>query len=64
MPGLIGITAKKESFYTNFLFRRYTLTPPTPRTQGGSKKVSVASIEEIGITQADSDRKPLLTDIA
>ncbi len=36
--------------YTNFLFRRYTSTPPTPRCLGGSKKVSVASIKEIGIT--------------
>jgi hypothetical protein len=29
----------------------YTSTPPTPRTQGGPRKASVASIYEIGITQ-------------
>jgi len=42
-----------DSSYTNFLFRRYTSTPPNPPCQGGSKKVSVASIEEIGIIYVD-----------
>jgi hypothetical protein len=36
--------------FTNFLFRRYTLTPPTPLVKGGARKVSVASIKEIGIS--------------
>jgi hypothetical protein len=29
---------------TNFLFRRYTSTPPTPLVKGGARKVSVTGI--------------------
>jgi hypothetical protein len=36
---------------TNFLFGRYTFDPPAPLVKGGARKVSVASIEEFGISR-------------
>jgi hypothetical protein len=43
--------------YTNFIKYRYTLTPLTSSLKlrlfkGGTRKVSVASIEEIGIRRS------------
>jgi hypothetical protein len=39
---------------TNFLLRCRTSTPPAPVAKGGARKVSVASIEEIGIRSDSS----------
>jgi hypothetical protein len=36
---------------TNFILRCHTSTPPAPLAKGGARKVSVASIEEIGMSK-------------
>ena len=40
----VGTLAHWCQLNTNFLFRRYTSTPPTPLVKGGVRKVSVTGI--------------------